>query len=152
MEELTNMLINFVVNYGWQLAVCAVAGIFVLGFAKTIKIFDKISNAQVKKFLYILCAVITSVGASAVYLVIIDQFSWVFLASVTSATFALNQVIYALYENFGVRAVLQGIGNWIKKNIFMIGITAKKSNSAVIAEAKKAEPASNPNDLNKLRG
>lgn len=150
MEELTNMLINFVVNYGWQLAVCAVAGIFVLGFAKTLNVFDKISNVQLKKFLYILCAVITSVGASAVYLVIIKQFSWVFLASVTSATFALNQVIYALYENFGVRAVLQSIGNWIKKNILKIGATAKSSDSSTIAE--QAKPASNPNDLNKLRG
>lgn len=151
MEELTDMLINFVVKYGWQLAVCAAAGIFVLGFAKTIKIFDKISNAQVKKFLYIICAVITSVGASAVYLVIIGQFSWVFLASVTSATFALNQVIYSLYENFGIRSVLQGLGNWIKKNIFKIGATAKKSDSAVIATQTKADPTK-VDDLNKLRG
>ena len=127
MEELSNMIIKFFTDYGWQMGVCVIGGIFVLGLFKAIGIFDGIKNAQIKKALYISLSVILSAGACALYLYITHSFDWVAFGTITVPVFALNQTVYQLYEDLGIRAVWKKLLNWISGSIgkLFIGIKNK---------------------------
>ena len=113
MEELTTMIINFFSQYGWQLGVCALSGIFILGCIKCTKVFDKIENVQVKKALYLVSSVLLSVIACAIYLKITNGFTWKALGLVGASIFGLNQVAYQLYETSGVRALWKKLLNFM---------------------------------------
>ena len=141
MEELGNMIIKFFVDYGWQVSVCAVSGIFVLGVLKLIGVFDKISNTNVKKFLYVACAFIFSAGACAAYLYIIKSFTWITFATITAPVFAINQTAYALYESMGVRQL------WHKfLNTIGTFITNKTANQNIETTVKTIEQTVKAND------
>lgn len=105
MDELTNMLITFINTYGWQLALCALSGIFVLGIFKCFGIYKKIQNAQLRKFMYLLSSVLLSMAACAVYLHLHNCLEWKSLLVIGASIFALTQVSYQLYETSGIRAL-----------------------------------------------
>ena len=114
MDEITTMIIDFIVKYGWQLGVCAIAGIFLLGAIKCTGLFDKIANTQLRKFSYIAISFILSCGASAIYLVITKTFNWAGFGVISGAILMLNQAVYQIYEDLGIRAVWQALLNKIK--------------------------------------
>ena len=107
MEE---MIIQFVSTYGWKLALIACSGIFVLGILKFFKIFDKI-NKENRKYVYAGVSSGLSISASAIYLIVVGGFSMVCFSVVAGAIYALNQSIYAVYENSGFRTLLRKLGN-----------------------------------------
>lgn len=113
MDELTTMIINFFSQYGWQLGVCALSGIFILGCIKCTKVFDKIENSQIKKALYLVSSVLLSLVACAIYLKITNGFTWRALGLVGASIFGLNQVAYQLYETSGVRALWKKLLNFM---------------------------------------
>lgn len=106
MEE---MILQFITTYGWKLALIACSGIFVLGILKFFKVFEKI-NKEKRKYLYAGVSAGISIIASAIYLVIIGSFNWAGFGVIAGAIYGINQAIYALYENLGVRAVLRKLG------------------------------------------
>ena len=106
MEE---MILQFVQTYGWQLALIACSGIFVLGILKFFDVFKKIEKTK-RKYLYTAISASISIIASAIYLVVMGAFNWAGFGVIAGAIYGLNQCIYALYENLGVRAVLQKLG------------------------------------------
>lgn len=140
MEELTNMIFKFFVDYGWQMGVCAVGGIFVLGFFKMLGIFDGIKMIQLKKFLYIALSGILSTGACVLYLCITHTFTWLTLAAIVIPVFALNQTVYQLYEDLGIRAV------WKK----VLEVIASKFSKLFIGVKNKIILALGPVGLRKL--
>ena len=127
MEELSNMIIKFFTDYGWQLGICVLGGIFVLGLLKMFGVFDWIKNAQVKKFIYIALSVIFSVGACAIYLYITNSFDWMALGTISIPVFALNQTVYQLYENLGIRTLWKKLLNAIANGFgkMFVGIKSK---------------------------
>lgn len=107
MEE---MILQFITTYGWKLALIACSGIFVLGILKFFKIFDKIEKTK-RKYLYAGVSASISIIASAIYLVVIGSFNWAGFGVIAGAIYGINQALYALYENLGIRAVLRKLGN-----------------------------------------
>ena len=107
MEE---MIIQFIANYGWQLALIACSGIFVLGVLKFFKIFDKIEKSK-QKHVYAGISAGVSILASGIYLAIVGGFSWTGFGVIASAIYGINQAMYATYENSGLRNLVRKIGN-----------------------------------------
>lgn len=113
MEELSTMIFNFFTNYGWQLGVCALGGIFLLGMLKMFGAFKWIKNADLKKFVYIFTSVILSMCACVIYLYCTNTFNWTTLLAIFIPVFTLNQAVYQLYETTGVRKVWKKLLNII---------------------------------------
>lgn len=107
MEE---MIIQFVLVYGWKLALIACSGIFVLGILKFFKLFEKIEKSK-RKYLYAGISASISIIASAIYLVVIGSFNLAGFGVIAGAIYGINQALYALYENIGFRALLRKLGN-----------------------------------------
>lgn len=145
MDELTNMIINFFSQYGWQLGVCALSGIFILGCLKCTGIFNKLENSQLKKTLYIISSVLLSMCACLVYMRINNSFSWKGLAMIGSAIFGLNQVAYQLYETTGVRLIWKKLLSFMGENFKKLfesvknGVFASFGSTALRALADKVE-------------
>lgn len=127
MEELTTMIISFFSKFGWQLGVCALSGIFILGCIKCTKVFDKIENAQVKKALYLVSSVLLSLVACAIYLKITNGFTWQALGLVGASIFGLNQVAYQVYETSGVRALWKKLLNFMGDNFLKLFESVKSA-------------------------
>ena len=104
------MIIQFMSVYGWQLALIACSGIFVLGVLKFFNIFNKIDKDK-RKYLYAGISASISIAASAIYLVIVGLFNWAGFGVIAGSIYALNQAIYAVYETIGLRALLRKLGN-----------------------------------------
>jgi hypothetical protein len=104
------MILQFIATYGWKLALIACSGILVLGVLKFFKIFDKIEKEK-RKYLYGGISAGISIIASAIYLVAVGLFSWTGFGVISGAIYGINQSIYAMYENLGVRAVLRKLGD-----------------------------------------
>lgn len=107
MEE---MILQFIATYGWKLALIACSGIFILGVLKFFNLFEKIEKSK-RKHLYAGISAGISIIASAIYLVTIGSFNWAGFGVIAGSIYGINQAIYALYENLGVRAVLRKVGN-----------------------------------------
>lgn len=106
MEE---MIIQFVSTFGWQLALIACGGIFVLGVLKFFNLFEKIEKNK-RKYLYAGISAGISIIASAIYLVAIGAFNVAGFGVIAGAIYSINQSIYALYENTGFRTALRKLG------------------------------------------
>lgn len=107
MEE---MILQFIATYGWKLALIACSGIFVLGILKFFKIFDNIEKTKCK-YIYTGISAGISIIASAIYLMAVGSFNFTGFGVIAGAIYGINQAIYALYENLGIRAVLRKLGN-----------------------------------------
>jgi hypothetical protein len=116
MEE---MILQFIATYGWKLALIACSGIFVLGILKFFNIFDKIEKSK-RKYLYAGISAGISIIASGIYLAVVGAFEWSGFAVIAGAIYGINQALYALYENVGIRTLLRKLGN------IFIKIVAKK--------------------------
>lgn len=170
MEELYMTIIKIFTAYGWQLTVCALSGIFLLGLLKHFKVFDKIIvttkeknelgeivklpneklTKQVKKTIYTTISMSLSIGASALYQYICHELTVVGLFTVAGAVLSLTLTAYALYENFGVRFVLSKLGEKIKTSWRTTLATIKTAKDAKKAEKEQAKAKlleSEKNDL-----
>lgn len=109
--EVTEMILQFVLTYGWQLALIACSGIFVLGIFKFFKVFDFVAKDKRKHF-YAGASATISIIASGIYLFITGGFHIASFGVVAGAIYVLNQSLYATYENIGLRNLVKKIGNW----------------------------------------
>lgn len=100
--------IEFFSQYGWQLTLIAVAGIVILGILKYSNAFSKIEKEN-RKPVYLCISVGLSVGGSAVYLLVINEFSVGALVAIATAIYALNQTLYSVYENTKLRDLLETV-------------------------------------------
>lgn len=159
MEELYMTIIKIFTVYGWQLTVCALSGILLLGLLKNFKVFDKIVistksknelgeisklpneklTKQVKKTIYITISMSLSIGASALYQYICHELTVVGLFTVAGAVLSLTLTAYALYENFGIRFLLSKLSEKIKTNWNAIIANIKIAKNATKADKENAK-------------
>lgn len=109
-----------------------IAIIFVVGVLKYFKLFDKITNKDLRKFIFLIVDVALSFGASAIYLAI-SHIGFVGYLAVVGEVFTVCLVEYAIYENVGLRKALQLAGNYIVKKV------AGNLYSSEIEKLKKSE-------------
>ena len=95
-------MVNFYSQYGWQLALIALLGIIILGVLKYANAFTNVDKEK-RKPIYFAISLGFSVVASAAYLLAIDQFTVAYMIAVVTATYALNQAMYAVYETTKLR-------------------------------------------------
>ena len=106
MEE---MIINFAIAYGWELLLTAFSGIFLLGVLKFFKVFDKIPKEK-RKYAYGAISSCLSIMASAIYLIIVGGFEIASFVVIAGAIYGLNQTMYSIYENSGLREAFRCAG------------------------------------------
>lgn len=106
MEE---MILQFITTYGWKLALIACSGIIILDILKFFNIFNKIPKDK-RKYVFAGIASGLSILASGLYLWFTHAFTWASFGVVSGAIYALNQTIYSVYENYGLRALKEKIG------------------------------------------
>lgn len=116
MEE---MILQFITNYGWKLALISCCGIFVLGVLKFFCVFEKIEKNK-RKYVYTGVSAGISIVASVIYLGVVGAFAWSGFGVLSGAIYAFNQALYSMYETFGVRAGIRKLGN------IVINIVAKQ--------------------------
>lgn len=114
-------LIALTLEYGLPILIIACAIIFVVGLLKICKVFSKIQNKGVKKFLYYFIDIALSFAGVAIYFVItktpfiVSDYLAYGLAQVT-----VTVALYAAYENFHIRGLVQiligCVAGWFKKN------------------------------------
>ena len=107
---------NFILMYGWQLALIALAGIIILGVLKYANVFSKIEKEN-RKPIYLVISVGFSIIASAIYLAVIKKFEISYFATVALAILALNQTMYSIYENTNLRDLVQKIFEAISQKV-----------------------------------
>lgn len=107
MEE---MILQFVATYGWQLGLIACSGIIVVGVLKFFKVFNKIDKNK-RKYVFAGISAGISIIASAIYLVIISAFNWAGFGVIAGAIYTVNQALYTVYENTGLRALVRKLGD-----------------------------------------
>lgn len=120
------MILQFISEYGWKLALIACSGILVLGILKFFNVFNKIDKAK-RKYFYAGISSVLSIAASGIYLVFVGQFDMGSFGLLAIAIYGLNQTIYSVYETYGFRYLIKKLGNVV------ISIVAKRQ----IEEAKK---------------
>lgn len=99
---------SFVATHGWQLALIAFAGVVLLGVLKYANVFAKIEKAK-RKPIYFAISIGFSLIGTIIYLLVIEQFDWSYLISVTTAVYAINQSMYAFYETTSLRDLVTRI-------------------------------------------
>lgn len=102
----------FFSTYGWQLGLIALGGIILLGILKYANAFSKIEKEK-RKPIYFLFSVGFSLIATIIYLSVIGQFEVNYLVTITLAIYALNQTMYAVYEQTKLRDLLNKILNFL---------------------------------------
>ena len=112
MEE----MMIFLGTYGWQLAVIAFVGIVLLGVLKYANVFSNIEKDK-RKPIYFAISVGFSVIATIVYLLIVGSFSVEYVVTVSTAIYALNQTMYAVYETTKLRDLVSSILDWLSEMV-----------------------------------
>lgn len=112
-------LLEYISIYGWAILVIAVCIIAFIGILKVCKVFSKIKSSSVKKLIYYALDVALAFGGSAIYFAIFHKsFGGYVVYSV--AQLVVTTTLYAIYENFGVRKLVQCVislvASWVKKN------------------------------------
>ena len=133
MEE---MILEFIGKYGWQLALIACSGIFVVGILKFFKAFDKIAKNN-RKYVFAGLSAGISIIASAIYLVITNAFNWTGFGIIAVSIYLLNQSIYTVYENTGARALLKKLGTLFIH--FIAGKEIEKAKADIIDDTVVVE-------------
>lgn len=106
-------LLVFLQNYGWQLALIALAGIIILGVLKYCNVFKKLDE-KVRHILYLVISVGLSVVGSIIYLACIHQLTVGGAFAVAGAIFALNQAFYTIYDTTTLKELGKKLVEWIK--------------------------------------
>lgn len=130
MEQYIEQIMSYISNNGLPVFIIASCIIFLIGFLKFCKVFDKITNKDVKKFIYYALNIVLSFAGAAIYFGIFK------LNFVSYLPFAASQVtavttLYAIYENLGMRKLVQ-IGLAAIAKLF-----TKHSEHKFVKEAKK---------------
>lgn len=112
-------ILDFIEQYGIAVFIIASCIIFFIGTLKLCKVFNKVQNKDVRKFIYYLLNVALSFGGSAIYFAIFKHdFSTYVVFSCTQV--GATTTLYAIYEYFGVRKCVQlflsWVATWFKKN------------------------------------
>ena len=126
MEEITELFKTHSlasVILGW-IVICAI------GILKYFKVFSKVQNKDLRKAIYMGLNVALSFGFGALYCVIFKVGFGAYLPLVFELV-PVALVEYAIYENIGLRKLLQYLGNYI------VSVVAKKQ-----IEAQKHQIAS----------
>lgn len=107
-------IIKFIESYGLPVFIIATCIIVLLGVLKLCKVFSKIKNANVKKFIYYAIDIILSFGGVALYFAIFKKdFAEYITVGVTQIS--ATTTLYAIYENLGARKLVQMFWNWFSK-------------------------------------
>lgn len=109
-------IMAFYAQYGWQLALIALIGIIILGVLKYANVFVKIEKEK-RKPIYFAISLGFSIVATIIYLLIIKQFTFEYVISVSLAIYALNQSMYAVYENTNLRDLMKKISEKIVQKV-----------------------------------
>ena len=109
MEE----LVVFLQNYGWQLALIALAGIIILGVLKYCNVFSKFEE-KIRHVFYLLISVGISIIGSIIYLACVGSLTVEFAFAVAAAILALNQTFYTIYSNLSLKELFLKLIDWIK--------------------------------------
>lgn len=89
--------IDFFLVYGFPLTGIALLGIIILGVLKYCNIFQKIAEKW-RHYIYLGISVGISLIGSAVYLLIVKQFSAGYFFALAAAILTLNQVWYNIFK------------------------------------------------------
>lgn len=104
-------ILQFIQNYGLPVFVIATSIIVLLGILKLCKVFNKIQNANVKKFLYYVIDIALAFGGVAIYFAIFKE-SFADYVTVSLTQITATTTLYAIYENLGVRKLVQLFWAW----------------------------------------
>lgn len=107
-------ILLYISEYGLAVFIIATAIILTIGILKVCKVFDKIQNKDIKKIIYYSLDVVLSFGYVALYYVIFNldwHTYWILCITQMGATTTL----YTIYENFGLRKLLQMFLAWFAK-------------------------------------
>lgn len=107
-------LLVFFASHGWQLTLIALAGIIILGVLKYCNVFSKLDK-KYRHILYLVISVGLSVVGSVIYLACISALELQYVLTVASATFALNQTFYAIYDTTSLKELVTKVLEWFKK-------------------------------------
>lgn len=105
-------LATFFQNYGLAVTLIAIAGIAMLGIMKYCNLFKKIAEAK-RHYIYLAISVGFSIVATAVYLLVVNQFEFAFLLVVASAIYALNQTFYNIFKVTPVNRIFEKVLDYI---------------------------------------
>lgn len=146
-------ILEYITKYGLPVFVIASCIILIIGILKLCKVFNKISNKNVKKFVYyILNVVLAFVGAVIYFAAFKISFTGYVAFSFTQV--GATTTLYAIYENFGVRKLVQMFLDWLgsklksdpdsklSKTLKKLGLTEDaiaNVKATVTAETEKAE-------------
>lgn len=112
-------ILAYIERYGLIVATIALSVICFIGLLKVCKVFNKISSKQAKKTIYYILSIGLAFGATALYYSLFTL-SWDTYLKFSIAQANATAVLYALYENLGIRKLLQVIATkwveYIKKN------------------------------------
>lgn len=86
----------------------ATSGILFIGILKSLGIFDKL-NAKIKKYVYFGLSCVTSIIACTIYLCATDSFDWKDWGITIACIIPYTLAIYGIYENTGLRRLLQKV-------------------------------------------
>lgn len=106
-------LVVFLQNYGWQLALIALAGIIILGVLKYCNVFSKFDE-KIRHVFYLLISVGISIIGSIIYLACVGSLTVEFAFAVAAAILALNQTFYAIYSTTTLKDLVAKLIDWIK--------------------------------------
>lgn len=101
-----DMLWNFFLEHGWKLTLIALSGIPFLGILKRAHLFDKIQNTTKRKAIFEGISSAFSILVSLIYLLAIDKFNFGKFAILSGGILMLNQTSYAIFENLGIREIV----------------------------------------------
>lgn len=114
---MVELIVDYVVKFGWQLALIALSGVIILSVLKECKVFGKL-NKGVRHILYLVISVVLSASGSAIYLVCMKQFAVAFYFVIVGALFALNQTWYGIISSTPIgkwmHQVWTGAVNYVK--------------------------------------
>ena len=105
-------LVVFLTNYGWQLALIALAGIIILGVLKYCNVFSKFDE-KIRHVFYLLISVGISVIGAIIYLACMKSLTVEYAFAVATAILALNQTFYAIYDCTDLKSLFVNILKWV---------------------------------------
>lgn len=114
--------VKYISKYGISLLVIALVIIAIIGILKKCKVFNKLPSKNIKKAVYYALDIALAFGLTALYFVLFKQGFSKYL-TYTGAEICVVTALYAIYENFGVRKLVEITCTLIRKHF------AKNKNS-----------------------
>ena len=136
-------LAGLVSEYGLPVFIISIITIFLIGALKYFGTFKKIQNASVKKAIYYGLDILLSFGITALYYVIFGLPFTNYIAFCLKAIPCVT-VVYAIYENFGLRKFVHFIGTFVVSKVAKEQVEAEKNkiqnkDTTKVVEEKKPE-------------